>query len=212
MQYNELCHQVIFHKELLLFLPTIQNNHFTHIRHITIRNPKNKVLIIFIMSKPGNIWRKIHGKVTKKPTNFSWIIEEKLAGSGMPTSFEELLWVKEQGVKSIVTMTENALPENWIKDMGYLHVPTEDFFSPDIDQLEMAVDFIHEKITNNESIMVHCAAGKGRAGTVLACYLVKHHKYSAPKAIEKIRKERPGSIQSEPQELAIVLFEKHVRS
>jgi len=26
------------------------------------------------MSKPGNIWRKVHGKITKKPTNFSWLI------------------------------------------------------------------------------------------------------------------------------------------
>jgi len=25
------------------------------------------------MSKPGNIWRKVHGKITKKPTNFSWL-------------------------------------------------------------------------------------------------------------------------------------------
>lgn len=41
------------------------------------------------MSKPGNIWRKVHGKITKKPTNFSWLIDNKLAGSGIPTSFDE---------------------------------------------------------------------------------------------------------------------------
>ena len=45
------------------------------------------------MSKPGNIWRKVHGKITKKPTNFSWLIEEKLAGSGMPTSSDEFDWL-----------------------------------------------------------------------------------------------------------------------
>ena len=59
------------------------------------------------MSKPGNIWRKVHGKITKKPTNFSWLIEEKLAGSGIPTSLDEFEWLLNQGVKSIVTMTEN---------------------------------------------------------------------------------------------------------
>jgi atypical dual specificity phosphatase len=58
--------------------------------------------------------------------------------------------------------------------------------------------------------MVHCAAGMGRAGTILACYLVKYQKYSANDAIKKIRKERPGSIQSEMQELAITFYEKHV--
>ena len=163
------------------------------------------------MSKPGNLWRKVHGKITKKPTNFSWLIEEKLAGSGMPTSFDELEWILNQGVKSIVTMTENALPENWVKEIGYLHVPTPDFTAPDMDRIDMAVDFIHQQISDNQSVMVHCAAGMGRAGTILACYLVKHQKYSAQDAITKVRKERPGSIQSEVQELAIGFYEKHVR-
>lgn len=164
------------------------------------------------MSKPGNLWRKVHGKITKKPTNFSWLIEEKLAGSGMPTSHDELEWILNQGVKSIVTMTENALPENWIKDIDYLHVPTPDFTAPDMDKIDTAVDFIHEQISENQSVMVHCAAGMGRAGTILACYLVKYQNYSAQDAITKVRKERPGSIQSEVQELAIGYYEKHVKS
>ena len=88
------------------------------------------------MSKPGNIWRKVHGKITKKPTNFSWLIEDKLAGSGMPTSSDEFDWILKQGVTSIVTMTENALPEEWVSDIGYLHVPTPDFTAPDMDKFE----------------------------------------------------------------------------
>ena len=164
------------------------------------------------MSKPGNLWRKVHGKITKKPTNFSWLIEEKLAGSGMPTTFDELDWVLKQGVKSIVTMTENALPESWTEDVKYLHVPTQDLGAPDMDKIDTAVDFIYERINNKEAVMVHCAAGMGRAGTVLACYLVKYQKHSAKDAIEKIREERPGSIQSETQEIAIRLYEKHVKN
>lgn len=163
------------------------------------------------MSKPGNFWRKIHGKVTKKPTNFSWLIENKLAGCGMPTTIHEVNWVLNQGIKSIVTMTENALPETWVKDTEYLHVPTEDLSAPDIDKIDEAVDFIHKRITNNEPVMVHCAAGIGRTGTILACYLIKHQKFSAKKAIEKVRKERPGSIQSEHQEIVVGLYEKHVQ-
>ena len=161
------------------------------------------------MSKPGNVWRKLHGKITKKPTNFSWFIEETLAGSGMPTTHDELEWVLKQGVKSIVTMTENALPESWVEDVNYLHVPTTDLTSPDMDKIDTAVDFIHSRINNKEPVMVHCAAGMGRTGTVLACYLVKYQKYSAKDAIEKVRTERPGSIQSEVQELAIQFYEKH---
>jgi len=164
------------------------------------------------MSKPGNAWRKVHGKITKKPTNFSWLIEEKLAGSGMPTSFDEFDWILKQGVKSIVTMTEDALPENWVSEIGYLHVPTPDLTAPDMEKIDTAVDYIHKNISDNQAVMVHCAAGMGRAGTILACYLVKYQKYSSEDAIKKIRKERPGSIQSEIQELAITFYQKHVRN
>ncbi len=167
---------------------------------------------LVIMSKPGNIWRKVHGKITKKPTNFSWLIENKLAGSGIPTSYDELDWILKQGVTSIITMTENALPKEWVSHIGYLHVPTPDLSAPDMDRIDIAVDFIHKKISNDQAVMVHCAAGMGRAGTILACYLVKYQKYSAKDAIKKIRKERPGSIQSEVQELAISFYEKHTEN
>jgi len=118
----------------------------------------------------------------------------------------------KQGVKSIVTMTENALPESWVEDVNYLHVPTTDLTSPDMDKIDTAVDFIHKRINNKEPVMVHCAAGMGRTGTILACYLVKYQKYSAKDAIEKVRTERPGSIQSEGQELAIQFYEKHTNN
>jgi len=167
---------------------------------------------IIFMSKPGNIWRKVHGKITKKPTNFSWLIEDKLAGSGMPTSSDEFDWIIKQGVTSIVTMTENALPDEWVSAIGYLHVPTPDLTAPDMERIDTAVDFIHEKISNDQTVMVHCAAGMGRAGTILACYFVKYQKFSAKDAIKKIRTERPGSIQSEVQELAITFYEKHVKN
>ena len=160
------------------------------------------------MSKPGNIWRRVHGKITKKPTNFSWLINDKLAGSGMPTSVSEIDWILKQGVKSIVTMTENSLPESWVKNVKYLHVPTEDFSAPDMEQIDEAVEFIRNRIESNEPVMVHCAAGVGRTGTILACYLVKYEKIPAKNAIQKVRKERPGSIQSESQEIAIGLYYK----
>jgi len=160
------------------------------------------------LSKPGNLWRKVHGKITKKPTNFSWLINNKLAGSGMPTSSAELQWVIRQGIKSVITMTENPLPESWVQNVKYLHMPTEDFSAPDMEKIDHTIDFIHERIKSGEPTMVHCAAGVGRTGTILACYLIKYHNFSVKDAIDKVRKERPGSIQSESQEIAIGLYHK----
>jgi len=159
----------------------------------------------------GDVWRKVHGTVTGKPDNFSWIIENKLAGSAIPTSIDEVQWAIEQGVKSIVTIREDPLDDDWVKDVNYLHVSSNDMGVPEFADLTFAVDFIHRRITNSEPVMVHCLAGMGRTGTLLACYLIKYQKMSANEATEKVRRERPGSIQSYPQEEIIFRFEKFLK-
>ena len=156
----------------------------------------------------GDVWRKVHGTVTGKPDNFSWLIENKLAGSAIPTSNDEVQWAVGQGIKSIVTVREEPLDDIWVKNVNYLHVLSNDMGVPEFNDLVYAVDFIHRRVTNNEPVLVHCLAGLGRTGTLLACYLIKYQKMSANEATEKVREERPGSIQSYPQEDIFFQFEK----
>jgi len=139
------------------------------------------------------------------------VIENKLAGSGIPTSINEVQWVIEQGVKSIITVREEPLDDDWVKDVKYLHIMSNDMGVPEIDDLVHAIDFIHSRITNNEPVMVHCLAGLGRTGTLLACYLIKHQKMSADDAMQKVREERHGSIQSFSQEEIIFQFAKSLQ-
>ena len=163
------------------------------------------------MTKIGDAKRKLHGMITGKPDNFSWILEKKLAGSAIPTSKEEVDWLKEEGVKSIVTIREEPLEEEWLEDVNYLHIHSNDMGVPEFNDLEYAVDFIHRRITNDEPVLVHCLAGLGRTGTILACYLVKYHNMTTDEATKKVREERPGSIQSYPQEEIIFRFEKSLK-
>ena len=163
------------------------------------------------MTKIGDAKRKIHGMITGKPDNFSWLIEEKLAGSAIPTSKEEVDWAKQEGIKSIVTIREEPLEDQWLDDVNYLHIHSNDMGVPEFDDLIHSVDFIHRRLENNEPVMVHCLAGIGRTGTILACYLIKYEKLSSDEAITRIRKQRPGSIQSYVQEEIIFRFEKFVR-
>ena len=163
------------------------------------------------MTKIGDAKRKLHGMITGKPDNFSWIIEKKLAGSAIPTSKEEIDWVKQEGVNSIVTIREEPLEEEWLEDVNYLHIHSNDMGVPEFDDLINSVDFLHQRITNDEPVMVHCLAGLGRTGTILACYLIKYEQMSADDAIQKVRNKRHGSIQSFSQEEIIFRFEKSVR-
>ncbi|HEX2557231.1 MAG TPA: dual specificity protein phosphatase 23 [Nitrososphaera sp.] len=166
------------------------------------------------MTKIGDAYRWFHGRIAERPTNFSWLIEGKLAGCGLPVTHDEFEWLVENGIKSVVTVREVPLPSQWFdgSDIDYLHLEVEDFGAPSIEELDKAVDFIDDEISKDRPVMVHCAAGKGRTGAVLAAYLVKSQNLTAREAIEKVRSMRPGSIQSVAQETAISMYEKYLKS
>lgn len=169
------------------------------------------------MTKIGNAYRWIYGRMLNRPTNFSWVIEGKLAGSGMPINYSQFLWVMTHGVKAIVTVREVPLPSKWFSngngdDVDYFHLRVEDYSAPSLEEIDNTIDYIQQQISKNKPVMVHCAAGRGRTGTILAAYLIKKENVTANQAIKKIRSIRPGSIQSNQQEMALYMYEKYLNS
>ena len=171
------------------------------------------------MTLIGNLFRWIHGKVSNKPTNFSWVIDNKLAGSGTPMTSEQYRWLIKNNIKSIVTVREFPLPQKWLVDneketiiKDYKFVYVKDYGVPSLEVLDNIVDYINIKITKEEKpLVVHCAAGKGRTGTILAAYLLKQDNISSQEAIKKIRSLRPGSIQSKIQEEILHKYETFLK-
>ncbi len=169
------------------------------------------------MTKIGEFYRKFHGRFITRPTNFSWVIPEKLAGSGLPSSYDHLLWLIKNNVKTIVTVREIPLPDAWIKKVNSMNLvidcfflKTDDYDAPSINELYDTMGYIDNQINNDKPVVVHCAAGKGRTGTVLAAYLIKKDKLHVEDAVKKIRTLRPGSIQSKKQELALKAFHDYI--
>ena len=61
------------------------------------------------MTKIGNAYRWIYGRMVNRPTNFSWVIKDKLAGSGMPMNYSQFLWVTTHGVKDYSYCKRSAI-------------------------------------------------------------------------------------------------------
>lgn len=165
------------------------------------------------LTKIGNAYRRFHGMISERPTNFSWVTEDILAGSGLPVTPNEFKWVVDKGIKSIVTVREVPLPSQWFdgSNVDYLHLMVEDYGAPTMEVLDETVNYIDKNIRSGKPVLVHCAAGKGRTGAVLAAYMIKKENLTAQQAIEKIRLLRPGSVQSITQETALSMYEKYVK-
>ena len=57
----------------------------------------------------GDIYRKLYGLLFSKPTNFKWLLENKVAGSGFINSKSELDYLINQGISAILTLTTISL-------------------------------------------------------------------------------------------------------
>jgi atypical dual specificity phosphatase len=165
------------------------------------------------LTKIGNAYRRFHGIISDRPTNFSWVTEGKLAGSGLPVTPYEFQWLVDKGIKSIVTVREVPLPSQWFDgdNVDYLHLIVEDYGAPTMEVLDETVNYIDKNIRSGNPVLVHCAAGKGRTGAVLAAYMIKKENLTAEEAIKKIRLLRPGSVQSITQETALSMYEKYLK-
>jgi atypical dual specificity phosphatase len=147
------------------------------------------------------------------PQGFSWIDKPLLAALARPDSPEDLAWLRSQGIEVLVSLTEERPRRDWVEQANLLvfHEPLEDMEAPTQDQLDRCVSAIERATEHQMGVAVHCGAGLGRTGTVLAAYLVAKGQ-SAANAIAKVRRLRPGSVETEDQVAAVELFARRQKA
>lgn len=141
----------------------------------------------------------------RNPKSPTWLIRGVLGGMAAPSRSQDVTALAEQGVTALISLSEYAESIGSAAQkhgMRWLHIPVEDFQAPEPGQIIDAVRFIEEEIAKGGTVVVHCAAGLGRTGTILACYLVSQGE-TPEAAIQRVRAFRPGSVETDDQERAI---------
>jgi atypical dual specificity phosphatase len=141
--------------------------------------------------------------------NFSWLFEDKLAAMPYPGSEDAFTLLYEKGIRAMLNLAERPYSYEAPARMGLYtrHIPVPDFTAPTLQQAQEAVAMISSCLENQQPVAVHCMAGLGRTGTILACYLVALE-MSANNAITVIREWRPGSIETLEQEAVVYEYER----
>jgi atypical dual specificity phosphatase len=142
----------------------------------------------------------------RPPRNFSWV-NNWLAASAIPDDIRQILWLKERGFEFIISLEElDKEIESFIEEVGIkrFYFPVEDFSAPSVDDLMRITDLLLK--LEGRKVLIHCYAGCGRTGTVLAAYMIRKG-MSAEEAISYVRSMRPCSIETEEQELSLIYFE-----
>ncbi len=115
----------------------------------------------------------------------------RLAGLPGPAYMEwDFARLRKQGFSVVVSLECERLNTFEIEDAGFEHrkICIQDFFAPSFDQIDEFVTFVDAKRSEGKKVLVHCYAGRGRTGTMLAAYLI--HKGMLPDAaIREIREK-----------------------
>jgi len=143
----------------------------------------------------------VHGH--KLPENFSFVegLELKLAGCARP-ELEGVRALALLGGKLLITLSEesphylNNLQYELSKHhMDHVVVATPNGGAPSLADMERCVARIRQCVEAGGLAVVHCHAGEGRTGCLLAAYLCRVQGMAPPKAIAHLRTYRHRSLQ-----------------
>jgi atypical dual specificity phosphatase len=150
-----------------------------------------------------------------KSTLLWWVIPDVLAGMPMPfvhperrlnlggplNAYEdELPELYAAGIRAVVSLLNIPTDRTVFGSAGFsfLCLPVPDGGAPTPEQASKFVHFVEEQRQAHRPVAVHCEAGLGRTGTMLAVYLISQGD-TAGMAIRRVREVEKVAVETARQ-------------
>ena len=129
----------------------------------------------------------------------------RIWGSSLPDSADDVERIAAEGIQVVISLeTSYALPDFSEANIDHHKFSFTDFGVPSDDLVTSVIAVVHDALKENRPVLVHCLAGCGRTGTILA--LIEIYLYGerdGDKAIDKVREHRSCAIETNEQEEVI---------
>lgn len=138
----------------------------------------------------------------------TWVLPDRVLACAYPRTQAALAALAIARITTVVNLHPRRHDPIALAALGIreAHLPTPDFTAPPLTVLRRGVAVIESAILRGERVAVHCGSGRGRTGTLIACLLVARGE-SPAESITRVRRMRPGSVETHAQEEAVHHFD-----
>jgi atypical dual specificity phosphatase len=155
------------------------------------------------MTGPGKtnlLWWVIPGVLAGMPMPFIHLERRLNSGGDLNAYDDELPELYAAGVRAVVCLLNIPSDAPVFESAGFSFrcIPVPDGGVPTLEQAADFVRFVEEQRAAGRPVAVHCEAGLGRTGTMLAVYLIAQGD-STETAIRRIRAVENGAIETARQ-------------
>ena len=121
-------------------------------------------------------------------------IDTQLWMGGAPTYERDYDFLLDNGISAVVDMRaerEDDLALFDRNDIDHIKLRVLDVMVPPPEMLDVGTEFMERHIRSGDSVLVHCAKGRGRSATMVAAYLMRFRGYSYEQARQLMIERRP---------------------